>query len=210
MAELEGQKRQRRKDARPQEILEAAMETFAEQGFAGAKIEEIARRAGVAKGTVYVYFATKDALFEAMVRENISPIFERLETLVQASEASAGELLTAIVSRIYTELIDNPARRVIMQILIAEGSRFPHLTEFYHNEVLAKGKHILRTLVSRGIASGEFRPSFPLTNPEVIMAPAIMAAVWKMTFESIAPLNMEHFIASHLDLVLNGLRNRVS
>lgn len=208
MSHLEPRKRTRRKDARPQELIAAALQAFAERGFAGTKIEDIAELAGVAKGTVYLYFDTKDALFEAVVRENISPIFDRLESMTLTAPGTAGELLTKLVERLYTELIDHPARRVVMQVLISEGSRFPQLTAFYHDEVIAKGKQILRKLIRRGIDSGEFRATPALTHPEVIIGPVILAAVWKMTFEPSSPLNIKQYMLTHLDIVLNGLRSR--
>ncbi len=206
MSEAENPKRKRRKDARPSEIVAAALAVFAEQGFAGAKIEEIARRAGVAKGTVYLYFATKEALFEAAVRENISPIFARLDSLSRQPAASAGERLTAVIHRVYAELIENPARRIIMQILIAEGSRFPQLTAFYHVAVISQAQKMLKRLLKQGVASGEFRQTPALKHPEIIMSPAMMAVVWKMTFDHIAPLAMKPYLQAHIDLVLNGLR----
>ncbi len=200
--------RRRRKDARPRELIEAALQAFAENGFAGSKMEDIAERAGVAKGTVYLYFETKDALFEAVVREKISPLFERLDLMTDSVPGSTAELLTAVIDRIYAELIDHPARRVVMKILIAEGSRFPQLTAFYHHEVLSKGKQILRRVVQRGIDSGEFRDTPVLAHPEVIMGPAILAAVWKMTFEQTSPLDIEVFMKAHLDIILHGLLGR--
>lgn len=203
-------KRQRRKDARPAELIEAALQAFSQTGFGGTKIDDIAELAGVAKGTVYRYFKTKDALFEAVVRENITPLFARLDAVARDASGDASDQLTAIVQRIYAELIDHPVRRVIMQILIAEGSRFPQLTEFYYAEVIAKGKQILRRVIKHGIDSGEFRPTPALNNPELIMGPAILAAVWKMSFEHAAPLNIKRYLKAHLDIVLNGLRVRQS
>lgn len=207
MSQLEPKKRTRRKEARPNELMAAALQAFAERGFAGTKIDDIAELAGVAKGTVYLYFDTKDALFEAIVRENISPIFDQLDALAGDSEVSTSDLLTKLIERIYKELIDHPARRVIMQVLISEGSRFPHLTQFYHDEVIAKGKRIMRKLIKRGIDRGEFRVTPALTHPEVIMGPAILAAIWKMTFEQASPLNIKQFIGAHVDVILNGLRS---
>ncbi len=208
MSDIQPPNRKRRKEARPQELIDAALQMFTKHGFAGTKIDDIAELACVAKGTVYRYFETKDALFEAVVRENISPIFVRLDLLTGETPGSARELLEAVIHRVYKELIDNPARRVVMQILISEGSRFPQLTEFYYKEVMAKGKQILRKVVQRGIDSGEFSPTLALTHPEVIMGPAIMAAVWKMTFETVSPMNIKQFMKAHLDVVLNGLLSR--
>jgi AcrR family transcriptional regulator len=208
MARMHPPTRRRRKDARPGELIDAALAAFAQAGFGGTKIDDIAQRAGVAKGTVYRYFATKDELFEAVVRENITPLFLHLDAMIDDAPGSASDQLTAIVQRIYAELIDHPVRRAVMQILIAEGSRFPHLTEFYQREVLAKGKQILRKVIKHGVDSGEFRKTLAIGHPEVIMGPAILAAVWKMSFEQASPLNIQQFMKAHLDIVLNGLRSR--
>ncbi|QDU87046.1 Fatty acid metabolism regulator protein [Pirellulimonas nuda] len=200
--------RTRRKDARPGEIVEAAMQEFAEQGFAGARIERIARRAGVAKGTVYLYFKTKDELFEAAVRENISPMFARLGALAEAHPGTAAELLTQVIHNAYAELVDKPQRRVILRVLIAEGARFPRLTAFYHQEIITGAVGLLEAIVRRGVATGEFDQTLALATPQVVMGPALMAIVWKLTFDEVAPLDLKAFAAAHCDLVLNGLRKR--
>jgi AcrR family transcriptional regulator len=209
MSETVPRKRRRRKDARPQELTAAALEAFAQNGFAGTTIDDIAERADVAKGTIYRYFETKDALFEAVVRGYISPMLVQFDEISVDLNATASELLTRHVEQIYARLLDNPARRVVMQILIAEGSRFPQLTTFYYNEVIAKAKQLLLSVIQRGIDTGEFRATPALQSPEVIMGPVILAAVWRMTFEQTSPLNLKHFIAAHLDIALNGLRNRL-
>lgn len=197
--------RQRRKDARPQELIEAALQLFSQQGFAGTKIDDIAKSAGVAKGTVYLYFATKEALFEAAVRENISPIFANIEAMSGVDFASTAELLETIIYKIYSELLESPTRRIVIQILITEGSRFPLLAEFYYNEIVAKAKAMLRRVIKYGIDTGELRETPVVTNPEIIMAPAIMAAVWLLNFNHVAPINLKKFAKSHADLVINGL-----
>ncbi len=200
--------RTRRKDARPGEIVDAAMQEFAEQGFAGARIERIAKRAGVAKGTVYLYFKTKDELFEAAVRENISPMFARLGAMAEAYPGSSAELLTRVIHNAYAELVDKPQRRVILRVLISEGARFPQLTAFYHQEIITGALRLLESIVRRGVASGEFDQTLVLATPQVVMGPAMMAVIWKLTFDDIAPLDLEAFAAAHCDLVLNGLRKR--
>ena len=215
MADSKGKVRRRRKDARPQELVEAALQAFSQNGFAGTKIEDIADLAGVAKGTVYRYFETKELLFEAAVRENISPVFASLGAMANLPVSSRGpmpasELLEAVIRRVYDELVDHPTRRVVMQILITEGSRFPQLTEFYHKEVISKGAAILRKVVKYGIETGEFRSSPILKNPEILMSPAIMATVWKMTFSHVRPLNIKQHIKAHIDLILSGLLKRTT
>ena len=198
----------RRKDDRPLEIIQAAIEVFAEKGFAGARIEEIAKRAGAAKGTVYLYFDTKDKLFEAVVREYISPFLKGTEDMVSDFPGPASELLRKVIERAYSELVSNQQRRAIMRILISEGSRFPQLSQFYYQEILAGAERMLRRIIERGIQRGEFRNAPALDVPQVLMGPAIMAAVWKMTFDTAAPLPLKKFAQAHIDLVLHGLDAR--
>lgn len=201
----ESQKRTRRKDLRPQEIIDAAVEVFAEFGFAGAKMEEIARRASAAKGTLYRYFDTKEALFEAAVKEKISPMFQQMQNVTSAWTSSFEQLFHALIGKLYAELISNPDRRVLIKILISEGDRFPQLTAFYHEEILSKAKQLLRHIVKQGIESGEFRPTLAQDWPDVLIGPAILAAVWKTTFDHVDPLDLDGFAKAHVDVVLNGL-----
>ena len=203
-----GGRRQRRKEARPGEIVRAAMEVFAEVGFGAAKVAEIAKRAGVAKGTVYLYFQTKDELFEAAVRAHMNPAYARVEEIASSFPGSASEMLVQFVGRLYAEMADNAARRTILRILIAEGERFPSLTVFYHREFIARAQRLVRQIVQRGIEQGEFRPTAAMDHPGAIIGPAVMAAVWRMTFEAAEPLDTAAFSAAHLDVVLNGLRRR--
>lgn len=201
-------KRERRKEDRPDEILAAALSVFETHGFAAAKISDIAKQAGVAKGTVYLYFETKDQLFEALVRERIKPTFLNLTSMLDQFEGSATELLRGVIRHFYGNMVASDEKRAIMKILISEGSRFPNLVRFYHREVLAGAEKFMGEIVRRGIASGEFREAFAKSDPRVIMAPALMAAVHHMAFEAVAPLDRERFVAAHIDLVLNGLKTR--
>ena len=120
----DNKKWERRKDSRPAEILEAAEQEFAEQGFASARIESIAKRAGVAKGTVYLYFKTKEALFEGLVRARISPVFSRAATMAEQWPGPQAELLKMLLNHLYKELVDSEQRRMILRTLIAEGGKF--------------------------------------------------------------------------------------
>lgn len=201
----QGGSRRRRKEARPSEIAEAARAVFAEKGFAAARIEDVATRAGISKGTLYLYFDTKEALFEAVVREVIGPIVASADMLSRDENAKTEDLLRALIGIFYRELVGTE-RREIMRLLIAEAGRFPQLVEVYHREVIGRGKVVLGAIVARGVARGEFRDGPATRNPEIVLAPAIMAAIWKMVFDTIDPLDLEQFAAAHVDLVLAGLR----
>jgi AcrR family transcriptional regulator len=204
-APIAAAQRRRRKEDRPPEIVRAALAEFAEKGFAATKLDDVARRAGISKGTIYLYFADKDALFEAVVRETIGPVLDRVQHLSEAPPSSMEALVRAIVATVYRELVDTE-RRQIMRMMIAEAGRFPQLAEFYYRETVARGKAVLAAALARGVASGEFRDGPAARQPEVVLGPAIMAAVWKMLFDRLDPLDVDRFMAAHLDLVLNGLK----
>lgn len=199
-------KRQRRKAERPAEIIQAAMDELAEKGFADAKIQEIAARAGVAKGTVYLYFETKEQLFEAIVRDRIKPVFEQVQNMADHWTGPIAELLAEIIQRFYAEMIENEQRRMILKTLISESGRFSELASFYHREVIVGAREMLRNLIERGIEQGEFRPTPISKEPAVIMGPAMFAAVWKMTFDDTEKLKTKQFLQAHIDLIVHGLR----
>lgn len=197
----------RRKDARPAEIVAAGLAEFAEHGFAGATLDGVAKRAGVAKGTIYLYFRDKEALFMAAVRSRVAPFFDEVVGFVDVYPGTSADLLTTLFTILHQQMV-NSDLRVLMRMIIAEGRTFPELTEFYYRESVSKGRAVIERIVARGIERGEFRRGAVADLPMVIVAPAIMAAVWKMTFEPQAPIASERFVAAHIDLVLNGLRKR--
>lgn len=196
--------RRRRKEARPVELVEAGLQEFATHGFAAARLDDVARRAGVVKGTIYRYFPDKEALFLAAVRSRITPVFDEISGFVDAFPGSTRDLLTLILETIHRQLV-NSELRVLVRIIIAEGERFPALTELYYRETVAKGRALLERVVARGVARGEVRGGAAADLPIVIVAPAVMAAIWRMTFDRHAPISGEAFLAAHLDLVFNGL-----
>lgn len=197
-------RRQRRKEARPAEIIEAGMREFAEHGFARTKLDDVAKRAGIAKGTIYRYFESKEALFEAALKSHAGPLFDDIERVIEAFPGSSASLIRTVIPQIYRELFASDLH-ILMRIIIAESSRFPAIAEFYHRESIQRGQKLLGLIIRRGIASGEFRDGPVAELPMIVVAPALMAAVWKMTFDAIQPIPMETFTAAHIDLILNGL-----
>lgn len=196
--------RRRRKEARPAELIEAGLLEFAAHGFAAARLEDVARRAGVVKGTIYRYFPDKEALFLAAVRSRVTPVFDEIAGFVDAFQGTTRDLLTLMIQTIHRQVVGSDLR-VLVRIIIAEGERFPALTELYYRETISKGRSLLARIVARGIARGEVREGAAADLPIVIIAPAIMAAIWRMTFDRHAPIPGEAFLAAHLDLVFNGL-----
>lgn len=206
-ARHDGQRRQRRKEERPDEILKAALHEFAANGFAATKVDDVARRAGISKGTVYLYFDSKQRLFEAVVRHWILPPLERIETLAQADEISSASLIRHQIATLYTELVGTDLRH-ILRLMIAEGPRFPDLVEFYYHEIVKRGLAAITRVIDRGIATGEFRPTAARDAPQAVIGAAIMAATWRLLFEERHPVDLAALMKGHCDVVLNGLLRR--
>src|SRR2546421_7024981 len=147
----------RRKDARPAEIVAAALEVFGERGFAGTKLADVARRAGVTKGTVYLYFDSKEALFKAVVRETIVPVIAQGEALAQSFTGSARELVERLV-REYWRLVGETALAGIPKLMMAEAATFPELTRFYYADAGTRWHRLMAGVIERGVENGEVRP----------------------------------------------------
>src|SRR5438094_8927772 len=140
----------RRKNARPEEIISAALEVFADRGFAATKLEDVARRAGVTKGTIYLYFENKEALFKALVRETIVPVIEQGEALAKSFTGSARDLFEQLV-REYWRLVGETALAGIPKLMMAEAATFPELTRFYYDEVVVRGQRLMAGVIERGV-----------------------------------------------------------
>jgi len=187
-------------------ILAAALDEFVEKGFAAARLDSIAERAGVAKGTIYLYFDKKETLFEEAVRTVIGPMIARFESLAQAPRDDAETILREMIETLYLEVISDPKKRSLLRLLISQGPRFQRLLRFYHDEVISRSMGALKRVLAYGVERGEFSRSAALDHPQVIFGPALMAAIWTILFEEIDPLDMDAFSAAHLELVLRGLK----
>jgi AcrR family transcriptional regulator len=195
----------RRKEARPAEILAAALDCFAERGFAATRMEDVAARAGVTKGTVYLYFQTKQEMFEALVRSELLPNVERLEAA--AADASATVFLERLLDVWATHVF--PSRvSVLPKLMIAEAGNFPDLARFYLNEVVHRALALLRSVIRKGVESGEFRPVDADHVAYCVIAPLVFSVLWRHSFEphDDAPLDVAALCRAHLDALLNGLR----
>ena len=197
----------RRKEARPPEIIEAALREFALNGYAGTRLDDVARRAGVAKGLIYRYFEDKEALFLAAMRSFARPVFEDLTRLVDAHAGGTEEILRLVFTAAH-RLLATSDIVVILRIIIAEGRAFPALPELYYAESVGKARALLDRIVERGLARGDIRPGAAAELPMALAAPMVMAAVWRMTFQPVAPVEPEAFLRAHLDLVLHGILER--
>jgi AcrR family transcriptional regulator len=197
----------RRKEARPAEIVEAALEVFAEKGFSAARIDDVAARAGISKGTLYLYFASKEELFKAVVRQALLPNLARVEGLLRAHPGPSAARIELMIGQIGA-LLQGTRIGVIPKLVIAEAGNFPELARFYHQEVITRGLRLLGGEIERGIASGEFRPLDAGHGARLLVAPVLLAAIWKSTFElhAGAPLDAPEFLGVALDVLLRGLR----
>lgn len=197
---------QRRKEARPAEIVSAALAVFVERGFAATKLEEVARRAGVTKGTVYLYFESKEALFKAMVRETIVPIFARGEQMVAEHRGSSADLLTQLMRK-WWERIGETSLSGIPKLMMAEAVNFPVLARFYYDEVVSRGHRLMASVLERGIKSGEFRPLDVKVTVKLAMAPLVHAANWRHSFALCTPegLDIVTYLDHHIRIFLRGI-----
>lgn len=201
-----GARWRRRKADRPAEILSAALDCFAERGFAATRLDDIAARAGVTKGTLYLYFPNKEELFKALVRQELLPNIERLEAAA-VGPASASEALAQLLAVWSGHVV--PSRiSVVPKLIIAEAGNFPDLAKFYLHEVIDRALTLLRSILRRGVESGEFRPLDVEHTSFCVIGPLLLSVLWKHSFDPHAghPLDVAALGRAHLDTLLNGLR----
>jgi AcrR family transcriptional regulator len=195
-------------DERRAAILDAALDVFSENGFAAARLDDVAQKAGVAKGTLYLYFPDKETLFEELLRGLASPVLERFAALSADQTIPAGVMLERILQVFASQVIGTKRERLV-RLVIAEGPRFPRIAEFYHREVIGKGREIIRAIAARGHERGEL-PSDALAKfPQLFFAPLLTAIVWRSLFSRFDPLDVNAMIESHRKLML-GLKDEES
>ncbi|MBH5389300.1 TetR/AcrR family transcriptional regulator [Bradyrhizobium diversitatis] len=180
-------------------IVEAAMEEFIARGFAATRLDDIARRAGVAKGTIYLHFKDKESMFEELVRIVIVPVVARLTTLPPPA-GSVRDLIEAFASNFLNEVIGT-RRGDLVRLIVAEGPRFPSVADFYYREVVSRGIAAMRALIELGIARGEIRQKDLARYPQILVAPAMIAVIWQSLFARHAPLDAQEMLRVHLDLI---------
>ena len=199
---------QRRKEDRPAEITEAAMAAFAEKGYSGTRVADVAARAGVSKGLLYLYFKTKEDLFKAVVRSFISPRLDTLTKTIEHSELSAEEFLRGPFADFAKAIPKSPAR-VLVRLMITEGPRHPDLVAWYWQNVVSRGVAALRKLIRRGIDDGEFHESSLETYPHLLVAPVLFSVLWQHLFEPHEALDTDQFIDAHIETVVRALQGNV-
>jgi AcrR family transcriptional regulator len=204
--------RQRRKDARPQELLDAALQLFVEKGFAATRSEEVAARAGVSKGTLYLYFPSKAELFKAVVRTNLSSLIAEGQQIADAYQGPTSELLRLLMQT-WWQRVGFTAAGGISKIIIAEVRNFPDLAQFYVDEVVLPANKLLAGTLQRGIDCGEFRPVPVADAVHALIAPSLFLAMHKHSIgacpvRNVVPMNANSVIDTQIDLMLKGLQVR--
>ena len=197
--------RRRRKAERPQEIIEAAFLEFSKNGYAVTTLDQVAERAGVTKGTIYVYFENKEHLFISMVHEAVKATMDTVEDIFERHDGSTADLLREQFSFIYDHIVQDRRRREVVRMLIAEASRFPALADRYYQEIHLPCMDLLTRTIQRGMDRGEIRRSAVTECPLVIIAPIALVDLWMMMFDERHPLDLKKYFDAHLDLVLTGL-----
>jgi len=186
-------------------ILQAALDEFSARGFAAARLDDVAQRAGVAKGTIYLHFADKESLFQELIRSMLHPLIDAVELAPKVDlpfPIVAERFLDLFVREIY-----GTRRREIIRLMLTEGPRFPKLAEFYYHEVLERVFAAMRGLVQRAIERGELKNDALLRFPQLLVAPGLVAILWSGLFDRFHPLDVKDLMRAHLDLLFDERRS---
>jgi TetR/AcrR family transcriptional regulator len=201
-------KRERRKEARPGELLDAALALFVEKGFAATRVEEVAARAGVSKGTLFLYFPSKEELFKAVVRETIAGRFGEWNEELAAFAGDSAELLRYTMHS-WWERIGMTQASGITKLVMSEAGTFPEIASFYQHEVIDPGKDLLKRVLQRGIDRGDFRPMDLDSAVYSLIAPMIFLLMWKHSMAPCCPpsdrLDPKAFLDTQVGLLLDGM-----
>lgn len=206
MTQAEQQRWHRRKAERPGEIIDAALELFVAKGFTATRLEEVAKLAGVSKGTLYLYFENKEALFKAVVETLVVPEIDRTEQQIQAFDGSVSALVSQLVTQ-WWESVGESQLCGLPKLIIAEAGNFPELAKFYVEHVIGRVRRVIAQLISRGIEAGEFKPCDPAYAARLLLAPLVFAAIYQhslLAYDS-EPFEMSAYLHNHLDIFLHGL-----
>lgn len=196
---------QRRKEDRPEEITRAALDAFAEKGYAATRVEEVAKRAGVSKGLLYLYFRTKEDLFKAVIRSIVSPRIDALIDNIETTELSAQEFIRGPFLAFAKSIPKSPVR-ILVRLMIAEGPKHPDLVKWYWDNVVSRAIRALRSLIEKGVAEGEFRQSALNEFPQLLVTPVFFCTIWMIVFKDQMKLDTDRFIVAHVNMVLDSIK----
>ncbi|WP_310628235.1 TetR/AcrR family transcriptional regulator [Limnohabitans sp.] len=204
-------KRERRKEARPGELVKAALDLFVEKGFAATRVDEVAARAGVSKGTLFLYFDSKEDLFKAVIRENIANLFPAWNKEFKTFEGSSAEMLHYAMDLWWLNVGNTPASGIV-KLVISEAQNFPEVAAFYQKEVVEPGTGLLQSILQRGVDRGEFQSMDTSKSVFSMIAPMIFLMMWKHSMGACAAsaniIDPQEFIHMHVDLLLHGMSTK--
>lgn len=203
-SETQQNRQKRRKESRPDEILDAALTVFSRDGFSGARLDEIAELAGCTKGTIYVYFPSKDELFKAVVRKLITPTFRQVDAVLKDSSIPVVTRLKMFIRGGYMAIVTNPTGMGLLRLLVADGPKFPDLVDYYHDQIPRVGHEMIKATIQEGIDNGELRQMDADAAAHIITGP-ILAEIMRRLLLAVKLVPLEHLVDTHLDIVFNGL-----
>jgi TetR/AcrR family transcriptional regulator len=201
-------KRERRKEARPGELLQAALTLFVEKGFAATKVEDVARMAGVSKGTLFLYFSSKEELFKAVVRDKIVGQLSQFHAAIDAFEGPTDRLMRTFLHA-WWQQADASQSSGIAKLMLSEGQQFPELAAFYREEVIDPARELIARVHGRGVKRGEFRPIDPTYGPLTLLSSILFLALWRhapaLSPSQISPLQPLAYLDALIDTYLSGV-----
>lgn len=198
-------KREMQKEARRNAIIDAGFQEFALCGFTSAKLDDVAVRAGIGKGTIYLYFDSKESLFEEVIRKNLFPLRDEAQSHADEFQGSATDLLTIHFYRMY-EILHQGHMPQLVAMVMGEASRFPKMADFFFKEIVSSNQDLVRGIIQKGVDSGEFRKSALLEFTQILIAPAMISAIWRLQFDAHSPLDIDRYAQTHIDFILRGLK----
>lgn len=191
---------QRRKEDRPQEISEAAFQVFAEKGYAAARVDEVAKRAGVSKGLLYLYFETKEELFKAVIKSVVTRRIDALLLALERTELSSEEFIRGPLLEFMKQIPGSPVA-VVVRLLIAEGQRHPDLVDYYWDNVVSKGLAAISRFIERGVERGEFRDTAVTRLPQLVLSPMMLSMIWRILFAK-RELDTDRLMETQIEMIL--------
>ena len=180
-------------------ILAAALDEFSARGFAATRLEDVAQRAGVAKGTIYLYFRDKESLFQELVRAMLTPLAGAIAAAPMAGLPARA--VAEMIADVFVNEIYGTRRKDVLRLIIAEGPRFPKLAEFYYREVIARVLPALRAVLAQAVERGELAHDALARFPQLLVAPGLLAIIWNSLFERFTPLDVRELMQAHIDLL---------
>lgn len=199
--------RKRRKEARPSELLAAALDLFVEKGFSATRLDDVAARAGVSKGTLYLYYTSKEALFEAVIREGVIPLLAEAEAKAASHSGSSFELLSDILLG-WSRSVSSTGLSGILKLIVCEARNFPAVAEFYYENVIRRARSLIGGAIERGMRDGEFREMDVETCIDVVFAPSLMMLIWQHSIvhcHASQGRDPEAVLEAHLGILRAGL-----